>query len=87
MFDILIYKGKGIEINTSGLRTIGETMPPAEILHWYKARGGDIITLGSDAHTAGNVSFGIRQGYDLLKSAGFKKTAIYDKRKLSFKEI
>jgi histidinol-phosphatase (PHP family) len=43
-------KGKGLEINTSGVDLIGATLPDSEYLRRFKELGGEIITVGSDAH-------------------------------------
>ena len=51
----LIAKGKGMEINTSGVDRCGAYLPAAEYLRLFKDLGGKIITVGSDAHTASRV--------------------------------
>ena len=48
---ILITKGKGIEINTSGVDRCGDFLPGEEYLRLFKDLGGSIVTVGSDAHT------------------------------------
>src|SRR5690625_3899806 len=61
IFQTIIPKGKGIEINTSGFRYgIGSAMPSKDILQWYKQSGGEIITVGSDAHFAEDVGYQVR---------------------------
>ena len=68
----VIADGKGIEVNTSGLRTdLGYTLPTIDILKRYKELGGKVITLGSDAHTAANVGQDLDAGKVLLKECGF----------------
>ena len=53
IFRTLIRKGKGIEINTSGLRYgLGSFCPGADLVKRYLDLGGEIITLGSDARKA-----------------------------------
>ena len=52
---ILVDKGKGLEINTSGMDKSGDYLPPAEYLRRFKELGGQIITIGSDAHGASRV--------------------------------
>lgn len=48
---VIIKGGKGIEINTSGHRYgLGQTHPQEEVLRRYLDLGGEIITVGSDAH-------------------------------------
>ena len=51
IFRILIQKGKGIEINTSGINACGDTLPGLEYLRRFKELGGEIVTVGSDAHS------------------------------------
>ena len=46
----LIAKGKGIEVNTSGVDSCGVYLPDAEYVRRFKELGGEIVTVGSDAH-------------------------------------
>lgn len=46
----LVRKGKGMEINTSGVKACGDFLPGAAYLRRFKELGGEIITVGSDAH-------------------------------------
>lgn len=52
---VLAGKGKGMELNTSGVDRCGDFLPPPEYLRRFKVLGGEIVTIGSDAHTAGRV--------------------------------
>lgn len=48
----VIAGGKGIEVNTSCFRYgLPDLTPSREILKLYRKLGGEIITIGSDAHT------------------------------------
>ena len=81
----VIGRGKGIEVNTSGLRQqLGETMPSAEVVCRYRELGGEIITVGSDAHTARDVGAGIPEAYELIRQAGFRYITAYESRKPNF---
>lgn len=51
----LIAKGKGMEINTSGVDRCGDYLPGIPYLKLYKDLGGQILTVGSDAHTTDRV--------------------------------
>ena len=51
----LAQKGKGLEINTSGVDRCGDYLPGAEYLQRFHDLGGRIVTVGSDAHTASRV--------------------------------
>jgi len=83
---IIIADGKGIEINTSSFRYgMGErTTPPLEILQLFKDLGGEIITIGSDAHRARDVGDRLDYAVEMIKSVGLKYFATFDQRKLSF---
>ena len=52
---VLVAKGKGMEINTSGVDRCGAFLPAEEYLRLFKDLGGKIVTVGSDAHTASRV--------------------------------
>ena len=51
----LAQKGKGLEINTSGVDTCGVFLPDAACLRRFKELGGEIVTVGSDAHDPARV--------------------------------
>ncbi len=79
----LIKKGKGIEMNTSGLREELKTAFPKErVLKRYKELGGNIITVGSDAHFNKDYYAGIVEGIGILKSLGFTEISSFKKRKI-----
>lgn len=77
----LIERGKGIEVNTSGLRqSTGQTMPGLRCLKLYRELGGTVITVGSDAHRPEDVGSGFAETLSLIKEAGFDRIARYEKR-------
>lgn len=51
----LIAKGKGIEVNTSGMDRCGDFLPGLPYLKLFRDLGGEIVTVGSDAHTPDRV--------------------------------
>ena len=55
IFKVLIQKGKGIEVNTSGMRDAKVFLPTEDYLRRFKELGGEIVTVGSDAHDADRV--------------------------------
>lgn len=55
IFRNIIAKGKGIEINTSGMDRCGDYLPGMDYVRLFKEMGGEIVTIGSDAHTADRV--------------------------------
>jgi histidinol-phosphatase (PHP family) len=80
--------GKGIEINTSGLwQGAGITLPPTEVVKMFREEGGEIVTIGSDAHRLERVGHTLEDGVKCLVSAGFDKFAFYKKRIPHFRKI
>lgn len=51
----LAQKGKGLEVNTSGVDSCGQFLPHREYLTRFKELGGKIVTVGSDAHAPNRV--------------------------------
>jgi histidinol-phosphatase (PHP family) len=47
---LLARKGKGMEINTSGVDRCGDFLPYDVYFRRFKELGGQIVTVGSDAH-------------------------------------
>lgn len=88
IFRTIIKNGKGIEINTSGLRQkYGKTFPSFELVKLYRQLGGEIITLGSDAHAVKDIGSGIKEGIELAKEAGFDNIAYFVKHEPHFINI
>ncbi len=84
----LIHRGKGIEINTSGYRyQLNQMHPQQDIIRRYRQLGGEIITVGSDAHQPQDLCSHFAEAYELLKKAGFKYLSSYDKRQVKFDKI
>ncbi|MEG2526905.1 MAG: PHP domain-containing protein [Oscillospiraceae bacterium] len=85
----LIEQGRGIEINCAGFRNpiIGGAIPDMDILKLYRQLGGEIITLGSDAHCTADAGSGLARGFDILRKLRYKYIAVYSKRKPSFVKL
>jgi histidinol-phosphatase (PHP family) len=84
LLKILIGKGKGIEINTNGLYMTPSTMPETAIIRRYFELGGEIVTIGSDAHYETVVGHAVADTLNLLKSIGFRYICTFDKRQPVF---
>lgn len=81
----LIARGKGIEINTGGFKYgLGHPNPTEEVLKRYRELGGEIITVGSDAHASEHVGFSFRKVPGILKEAGFQYYTVFCGRKPQF---
>ena len=64
---VLAKKGKGMEINTSGVDRCGDFLPYEVYFRRFKEFGGEIVTVGSDAHTASRVGQYSHRACQLLK--------------------
>jgi len=85
LFRILIQNGRGIEVNTSGLRQgLGFPYPSLPALKLYRELGGEIVTVGSDAHRAADTGGCVQEGYDLLRAAGFSYVTVFRQRTPAF---
>ncbi len=80
----VVSKGKGIEVNTKGVMTLGYPHPHEFVLKRYKELGGEIVTVGSDAHDKTCVAANFDKAEQVLLDAGFKYYMVYKKRKPEF---
>jgi histidinol-phosphatase (PHP family) len=76
IFKVIIAAGRGIELNTNRGKT---PLPDRAILKLYHDLGGEIITLGSDAHTPEFVGCVIRERQALLRELGFRYFVTFEK--------
>lgn len=84
----LIEKNKGIELNTSGLRyQVGDYHPALEVFKLYHSLGGEIITIGSDAHQKHHLAFDFRKALKALKEIGFKYICTFERMKAEYNKI
>lgn len=84
IFRILIQKGLGIELNTNRGNT---PLPDEKWLRMYRSLGGEIITLGSDAHRRRDVGCAIRERQQLLRQCGFTRFCTFDKMRPVWHEL
>jgi histidinol-phosphatase (PHP family) len=83
-----VHSGMGLEINTSGLRqSPGEPYPALTVLRWFRELGGEILTVGSDAHHAGNLGDGITQALAMAQEAGFPAIATFAERRVKWIDL
>lgn len=78
----LIYEGKGIEINTAGFKYgLGHPNPHEKVLKLYHELGGEIITIGSDAHECKHIAYDFEKVPEILKKCGFRYYSEFTDRK------
>jgi len=85
---LLIKREKGIELNTSGFRyNLGVMHPSIDILKQYRELGGEIITIGSDAHKAIDLQADFNDAIRVLKDLGYRAITEFRQRKPKFIDI
>lgn len=81
----LISKGKGIEVNTGGFKHgLGHPNPTEDIIKRYRELGGEIITMGADAHVPEYVAYEFDKTAHIIKNCGFKYYTVFKNRKAEF---
>jgi histidinol-phosphatase (PHP family) len=83
-----VAAGVGLEINTSGLRqSPGEPYPALAVLRWYRDLGGEVLTVGSDAHGVADLGAGIARALELARQAGFRAIATFEGRRVHWLDL
>lgn len=83
---VLVLKGKGLELNTSGMDKCGGFLPTADYFRRFRELGGEIVTIGSDAHRANRVGQYSREASDMLKEI-FGYVCTFEGRKPVFHKL
>ena len=83
---ILVQKGKGMEINTSGVDRCGDFLPTEEFFRRFKELGGEIVTIGSDAHNAERVGQYSGRACQMMKDI-FGYVCTFEDRKPIFHKL
>ena len=85
---LLIEKEKGLEVNSAGLKYgLPFAHPHPDVLKRYRELGGEIITIGADAHKPEHIAYDFAKAEEILKSCGFKYYTEFQDRKPIFKQL
>ena len=82
----LAQNGKGMEINTSGIDRVGDFLPSVDFIKRFRELGGEIITVGSDAHDPSRVGQHISGALEIAKDV-FGYVCTFEKRKVVFHKL
>ncbi len=82
----LAVRGRGMEINTSGIDRVGAPLPDVEFLRRFRELGGEIVTVGSDAHNLARVGQYIPEMLEILKDT-FGYVCTFEKRQPIFHKL
>ena len=84
----VIRRGKGIEINTGGYRSLeNQPNPDASILKRYRELGGEIITFGSDAHKPAGIAYEFERARKLLVELKYEYYCVFKQRCPQFENL
>ena len=83
---ILVSKGKGMEINTSGVDRCGDFLPTESFFRRFKELGGEIVTIGSDAHDPSRVGQYSDRACQMMKDI-FGYVCTFEDRKPIFHKL
>ena len=79
-----VDRGLGIELNSNRGNA---PLPGEKWLKIYRELGGEIITLGSDAHRPEDVGCFIRQRQELLRTCGFRYFTTFERGRPLFQAL
>ena len=83
---VLASKGKGLEMNTSGVDRCGGFLPTRDMVLRFRELGGQIVTVGSDAHRANRVGQYTFDACEVLKDI-FGYVCTFENRKPVFHKL
>lgn len=85
---LLIDREKGIEINTGGLKNgLRDVHPCKGVIKRYKELGGEIVTIGSDAHTPQDIARSFAQAEQVLTDCGFRYYCTFHGRMAEYHKL
>lgn len=85
---LLLENEKGLEINTGGLKYgLKEANPSIAVLKRYRELGGEIITVGSDAHVPSYIGYEFEKAAEILKACGFSYYTTFQNRLPEFHKL
>ena len=81
IFSLMIDRGIGLELNTN---RGGNPLPSAHILRLFRDMGGEVVTIGSDAHVPQHIGMAVPQCQQLLRETGWQYFATFAQGKPIF---
>ncbi|MDR1754165.1 MAG: histidinol-phosphatase HisJ family protein [Eubacterium sp.] len=86
IFRLMTDKKIALELNACGLRIprYNRPDPDFDYIKIYKMAGGELLTIGSDSHSAAHVGSGVREAQIKAVECGFDKLVYFENRKPCF---
>ncbi len=79
MLRTIIARSQAIEVNSAKRAQMAPEY--GYLLERYRALGGELVTVGTDAHNPAQIALGLRAAYMLLLEKGFETVAVFKRRK------
>ena len=76
IFSLMIDKGIGLELNTN---RGSAPLPSAQLLRLFRHMGGQVVTIGSDAHVPEHIGLAVQSCQQLLQETGWQYFATFDR--------
>lgn len=84
----LISRGKGLELNMAGIKYgLPFAHPHPQVLKRYRELGGEIITVGADAHRPEHIAYRYHLADGILKESGFTYYTEFAERRPIFRRL
>lgn len=74
---LVVESGHGIEVNTSSYRTHGVPVPGFDYVKRFRELGGEIVTVGSDAHRPEDMGRYFTEAVEGIRDCGFRYLASF----------
>lgn len=85
---MLIEHRIALEVNSAGLRkNLGVPNPHTDIIRRYRELGGEMITVGADAHKPAHIGYDFRRMAQILQNCGFAYYTKFVERRPHFVKI
>lgn len=83
----VVARGKGIEINTTSYYFYDAPMATLSTLKRFRELGGEVVTIGSDAHYVVAMGHKYDQALEVLRAAGCEYVCTFAERQPSFHKL
>ncbi|MDD3278803.1 MAG: histidinol-phosphatase HisJ family protein [Lachnospiraceae bacterium] len=76
-----------LEVNTAGYKTMQRPNPDGDVLRRYRELGGEMLTIGADAHVPEYIGYRFEETVSLLRACGFRYYTVFRNKKPQMIEI
>ncbi|MDL2237426.1 histidinol-phosphatase HisJ family protein [Christensenellaceae bacterium OttesenSCG-928-K19] len=83
----LVERGKGLEANTTGYYIFDAPQASFSVLKRFRELGGEIVTIGSDAHFTIALGHAYQAAAQVLQLAGFRYVCTFSQRQPVFHKL